>query len=345
MKLVFFGTSNVALPILEALSKQHQILAVVTQPDSKVGRKQEIQESPVSVLATEMKLKILKPEKVRGNQEFYQQLKNLTSPSPNPSPSTFAKASNFTKVSSDESADKQGRGTEQGADIFVVVSYGQIMPLEVINLPKYKTINVHFSVLPKYRGASPIQSALLNGEEFTGTSIFILDEKVDHGSLLATEVVKIDADDNALTLSQKLAYKSAALINTVIEDYITGKIAPLPQDESAATHTKHIEKADGKIDWNKSAQEIYNQFRAFYPWPGVWTKWNGKLLKTTDIQVNTLQMPTELAKPGIVLDGGVVVCGQGTSIKIKSLQMEGKKEMVVNEFINGQRNFVGSTLN
>lgn len=324
MKIVFFGTSNVALPILEALSKQHEILAVVTQPDSKVGRKQEIQESPVSVLATEMKLKILKPEKVRGNQEFYQQLKNLTSPSPNPSPG--------------------GRGTEQGADIFVVVSYGQIMPLEIINMPKFKTINVHFSVLPKYRGASPIQSALLNGEEYTGTSIFILDEKVDHGPLLATEVVKIDSDDNSLTLSQKLAYKSAALINTVLDDYVTGKITPLPQDESAATHTTHIEKADGKIDWSKTAGEIYNRFRAFYPWPGVWTKWNGKLLKATDLEINTQQIPTESAKPGIVLDGGVVVCGQGTFIKIKSLQMEGKKEMLINDFINGYREFVGSRL-
>lgn len=255
-----------------------------------------------------MKLKILKPQKVRGNKEFYEELKTLA------------------------------------ADIFVVVSYGQIMPLEVINLPKYKTINVHFSVLPKYRGASPIQSALLNGEEYTGTSIFILDEQVDHGPLLATEVVKIDADDNALTLSQKLAYKSAAVINTVIYDYVTGKITPLPQDESAATHTTHIEKADGKINWQKTAKEIYNQFRAFYPWPGVWTTWNGKLLKSTDLEINTLQKTTESSDIGKVLEDGVVVCGQNTAIKIKTLQLEGKKEVGIKDFLNGQKEFVGSVL-
>ncbi len=309
MKIIFFGTSNVALPILEALSKQHEILAVVTQPDAKVGRKQEIQESPVSVLATEMKLKILKPQKVRGNTQFYDELKNLA------------------------------------ADIFVVVSYGQIMPLEIINMPKFKTINVHFSVLPKYRGASPIQSALLNGEQYTGASIFILDEKVDHGPLLATEIVKIDSDDNSLTLSQKLAYKSAAVINIVIDDYVTGKITPLPQDESAATYTTHIEKADGKITWSKTAGEIYNQFRAFYPWPGLWTTWQGKILKITDISVipNAIESPL-VQNGGVVLENGVVVCAKNTFLQIKTLQMEGKKEVGIKDFLNGQKEFIGSAL-
>jgi methionyl-tRNA formyltransferase len=308
MKIVFFGTSNVALPILEALSKQHEILAVVTRPDVKVGRKQEIQDSPVSVLATEMKLKILKPQKVKGNKEFYEELKNF------------------------------------GADIFVVVSYGQIMPSEIINMPKYKTINVHFSVLPKYRGPSPIQFALLNGESYTGTSVFILDEKVDHGPLLATEQIQIDADDNFLTLSQKLAYKSAVVINEVIANYVLGKITPLPQNEALATYTKIITKADGKVDWSKTAGEIYNQFRAFYPWPGLWTTWQGKILKLTDIQINPLQKTTEPGKIGKVLIDGIVICGNGTSFKIKTLQLEGKTEMTVSDFVNGNRNFLGSLL-
>lgn len=309
MKIIFFGTSNVALPILEALSKQHEILAVVTQPDAKVGRKQEIQESPVSVLATEMKLKILKPQKVRGNTQFYDELKNLA------------------------------------ADIFVVVSYGQIMPLEIINMPKFKTINVHFSVLPKYRGASPIQSALLNGEQYTGASIFILDEKVDHGPLLATEIVKIDSDDNSLTLSQKLAYKSAAVINIVIDDYVTGKITPLPQDEGAATYTKIIAKADGRINWQKTAQEIYNQFRAFYPWPGVWTTWQGKTLKITDMSIQYNPHQSSLIQTsGGVMEDGFVVCGKNTALKIKTLHLEGKKEMPILDFLNGNRNFISSLL-
>src|SRR3989344_3131744 len=282
MKIVFFGTSNVALPILEALSCKHEIAAVVTMPDAVVGRSQALTESPVSVLANEMKLKILKPEKVKDNAEFYQTLQNI------------------------------------GADMFVVVSYGQILLLEIINLPKYKTINVHFSLLPKYRGPSPIQTALLNGETETGTSIFILDEQVDHGPILAWEKIAIDSDDNALTLSEKMAFKSAQLIIPTIDGYTSGTITPQPQDDSQATHTEHIDKAHGKIDWSRTALQIYNQFRAFYPWPGVWTIWDGKLLKAIDIQINAdLQIPTDTNIPGTVLENGVIVCGQGTSIKIK----------------------------
>ncbi len=309
MKIVFFGTSNVALPILEALAKQHEILAVVTQPDGKVGRKQEIQESPVSVLANEIKLKILKPEKVKGNKQFYNELLNF------------------------------------GADIFVVVSYGQILPLEIINLPKYKTINVHFSVLPKYRGPSPIQYALLNGDMETGTSIFILDEKVDHGPWLFSETLPIEADDNFITLSEKLAYKSANVINKVIEDYTSGKITPLPQDEGAATYTKIIAKADGRINWQKTAQEIYNQFRAFYPWPGVWTTWQGKTLKITDMSIQYNPHQSSLIQTsGGVMEDGFVVCGKNTALKIKTLHLEGKKEMPILDFLNGNRNFISSLL-
>lgn len=309
MKLIFFGTSNVALPILEALAKQHEILVVVTQPDSRVGRKQELRESPVSILANEMKLKILKPEKVKGNQRFYEELKNL------------------------------------GADLFVVVSYGQILPLELINLPKYKTINVHFSLLPRYRGSSPIQFALLNGEKTTGTSIFILDEKVDHGPWLFSETLPIEADDNFITLSEKLAYKSANVINKVIEDYTSGKITPLPQDEAAATYTKIISKIDGRINWQKTAQEIYNQFRAFYPWPGVWTTWQGKNLKITDMSIQYNPHQSSLIQTsGGVMEDGFVVCGKNTAIKIKTLQLEGKKETTVKNFLNGNRNFTSSLL-
>lgn len=309
MKIIFFGTSNVALPVLEALSKKNQILAVVTSPDARVGRKQEIKESPVSVLANEMKLKLLKPEKVKGNSEFLNEISTL------------------------------------GADIFVVVSYGKILPLEIINLPQFKTVNVHFSPLPKYRGSSPMQTALLNGDEYTGISVFVLDEKVDNGPLVSTEIVKVDADENYLTLSQKLAFKSAASINQILEDYTSGKITPLPQDEASATYTRIISKADGKIDWNKSASEIYNQFRAFYPWPGIWTKWNGKILKITDLQVyhGNVDSNRKLG-PGTVEPQGLVVCGQNTAIWLKSIQLEGKKETLMQDFLNGYSDFVGSKL-
>ncbi len=305
-KIVFFGTSNVALPILESLKTKHEVLAVVTQPDAKSGRKQEFSESPVSVLAKEMDLKVLKPKKVSRNDIFRVELEAL------------------------------------GADIFIVVSYGKILPSNIINMPKYKTVNIHFSILPKYRGPSPIQTALLNGDKETGTSIFILDEKVDHGPILAQEKAQIDPGDNYFTLSEKLAFKSSLLINQTIEDYTSGVLKPIPQDDSQATHTKIITKQDGAIDWEISAIQIYNKFKAFYPWPGIWTKWNGKMVKILDCYPSAISFTN--AKPGTVLDGSAVVCGSGSTLEIKTLQLEGKNETDILSFLNGYKDFVGSKL-
>lgn len=306
MKIIFFGTSNVALPVLENLSHEHQILAVVTAPDARVGRNQEIKESPVSVLAKEMELSVLKPEKVKGNPEFLKQL------------------------------------TDLGAEIFIVVSYGKILPKEIINLPKYKTLNLHFSLLPKYRGASPIQFALLNGDKETGITIFILDEKMDTGPIVAQETALIDADDNFLSLSQKLAFQSAKLLLSILPGYADGSIKPAFQDEARATLTKIITKEDGKIDWGKSAQDIYNQFRAFYPWPGIWTKWNGKIIKILDCAPSNFASNGE--EGGKVIESGIVICGQNTALEIRSLQMEGKSETGILDFLNGYRDFTGSNL-
>ena len=308
MKIIFFGTANVALPILEELKKQHEIAVVVTTPDVKVGRKQEMQESPVSALAKDLKLQTFKPEKVKDNPEFLQQLKNI------------------------------------GADIFVVVAYGKILPLDIISLPQHKTVNVHFSVLPKYRGASPIQSALLNGDSQTGTSIFLLDENIDDGPLLAQEIASIEADDNYFTLSDKLAKLSAKIINPTLDAYVSGQITPLPQDEAAASHSKIIAKADGKIDWNKSAQEIYNQFRAFYLWPGIWTTWKGQNLKIVECFPAAAYNSASIQAPGTILEQGFLACGDGTALQINRLQMAGKSEVSTTEFLNGYRDFVGSKL-
>jgi len=212
LKIIFFGTANVALPILETLNNTHQVLGVITTPDVLVGRKQSLEESPVSALAKDLKLPIFKPENPKTDAAFISELQKI------------------------------------GADIFVVVAYGKILPLQIINLPKYKTINVHFSILPKYRGPSPIQTALLNGDAQTGTSIFVLDENVDSGPLLAQEIINIEPDDNYFTLSDRLAKLSAKIINQTLKDYTSGKLTPLPQDESRASHTKIITKEDGRVD-------------------------------------------------------------------------------------------------
>lgn len=306
MKIIFFGTSNAALPILEGLSRKHEVLAVVTQPDAKVGRQRELTESPVSVLAKEMGVKIFKPAATKDNNQFLSQLQAC------------------------------------GAELFVVAAFGQILPADIINLPKFKALNVHFSLLPEYRGPSPIQAALLNGDKKTGTSIFILDEQVDHGPILSQESIAIDADDNFLTLSQKLAHKSARLLQETIEGYASGNLKPLPQDDNQASLTKIITKQDGVINWHQSAGQIYNQFRAFYPWPGIWTKWNGKILKILDCFPVSSELNAQT--PGVVLDGGVVACGDHSALEIKTLQLEGKKEMAIADFLNGYRDFVNSKL-
>ncbi len=312
MKIVFFGTANVALPILEVLNNSHQVMAVVTTPDVNIGRKQELTESPVSALAKDLNLKILKPQNVKNNPEFAEELKKLE------------------------------------ADIFVVVAYGKILPMEIISLPKLKAVNIHFSALPKYRGASPIQAALLNGDRQTGTSLFILNEVVDGGPMLSQKIVDIEPDDNYFTLSDKLARVSAQIVNQILEEYSAGKLAPLPQDEAAVSHTKIITKEDGRIFWEKSAAEIYNQFRAFYIWPGIWTTWNGQVLKITECvpnpELRNQSGTAENYRTGTVLEGGIVACGENAALKINRLQLAGKNEVSISEFLNGYREFVGSRL-
>jgi methionyl-tRNA formyltransferase len=306
MKIVFFGTSNFALPILEALNQHHQIAAVVTAPDAPVGRKQEFSESPVSALAKDLKLTTLKPEMLKGNQEFLEQLAGLN------------------------------------AEMFVVASYGKILPAEFVTLPPHKTLNVHPSLLPKYRGASPIQYALLNGDNKTGTSIMLMDEQMDHGPVLAQEEVIIDSDDSFFTLSDRLARVSAQLLVNTVPGYVDESIQPRAQDDNQAVLTKILTKQDGRIVWQKTAAEIHNQFRAFYPWPGIWTTWNGKMLKITDCRIADRSENSQL--PGTVLDGGVAACGQNTFLQINSLQLEGKNETSIADFLNGYRDFAGSKL-
>jgi methionyl-tRNA formyltransferase len=312
MKIVFFGTSNVALPVLEALHKHHDVLTVVTQPDAVVGRDKVLAPSPMAVLAASLGLPIFKPEKVKGNIQFAAELKKL------------------------------------GADVFIVVSYGKILPLEVINLPHLKTLNIHFSLLPKYRGASPIQFALLNGEKETGTTIFVLDERMDTGPIIAFEKFPISANDNFITFSKKLADVSAKLLLKILPDYESGKIVPVPQDDTQATYTKIISKDDGRINWTKTATEIHNMFRAYIHWPGIWTTWDGKKIKLTDVSTNAdpriVSGSTDVYGCGTVTDGGIVVCGQKTFLKINKLQLEGKKETDINSFLNGYRNFIGAKL-
>jgi methionyl-tRNA formyltransferase len=304
MNIVFFGTSDVALPILESLHNQHQVVQVVTTPDAMVGKKKVLTPSPVAVIADRLRLPTTKPDKVKNNQPLLDQLRDIQ------------------------------------ADVFIVVSYGKILPEEIISLPKLKTLNVHFSRLPEYRGAAPLQYALKDGKDTTATTIFILDKELDHGPILAQQKISITPDDTFITLKEKAAEISEQLLMQTLPDYASGKINPQAQDHSKATYTKIIKKEDGNIDWNKTAAQIYNQFRALIAWPGIWTTWNNQLLKITDCSPST-DTNTDKA-PGTVIDRGRIICGNDTVLEIKKLQLAGKKETDIKSFLNGHPAFIGS---
>ncbi len=305
MKIVFFGTSDVGLPILESLRANHEVVHIVTSPDSPVGRKQEMTATPISHYAEEHGIPTSKPNSVRNNPEFLDFLR------------------------------------QESADIFVVVSYGKIMPQELLDIAPLKTVNLHFSLLPKYRGAAPIQYALLNGDTETGTTFFILDALVDHGPILGQQSFPIEPDDTFATLAPKLADFSSQLITEVLAQYEAGNITPEEQNHSQATLAPTISKDQGKVDWTKSAQEIYNQWRAFTPWPGIWTTYEGqtfKILKCAPItDAHLFENPT-------TEDKTVISCGKGTFLKLEEVQLSGKKAVSMTDFLNGHKEFSSTSL-
>lgn len=298
MKIIFFGTSEIGVPILETLQKHFEVTAVVTSPDKPVGRKQVLSPSPISNTAERLGIFTYKPEKVKNNPEFLHQLK------------------------------------QHSADIFVVVSYGKILPLELLNIPKFKTVNVHFSILPAYRGPAPVQFALLNGETKTGTTIFVLDELVDHGPILATAEIEIDPKDTNITLQSKLSQLSCEIIVDVLEKYESSQITPQEQDHDLATPSKMIRKEDGLINWQESAEQIHNRWRAYQPWPGIYTTWQGKTLKILRCEPAN---QSDLA-PGQI-NNDIIGCGKNTALKLIEVQLEGKNPVDIQSFLNGYPDF------
>lgn len=306
MKIVFFGTTEFSASILETLSKDFEIAAAVTQADKPVGRKQEVQESPVSVLAKKHNFPLEKPTTLK-EPEFIEKVRSYK------------------------------------PDLFVVVAYGKIIPQEILNLPAKGAINIHGSLLPKYRGASPIHSALLHGDTETGITIMLMDEKMDHGPILAMDAVQIDSNDMFEDLEKKLLNLANKMIAPTINDFLSNKIVAKEQDHDQATFCKIILKEDGKIDWNKPAEEIFNLYRAYSKWPGVWTMWNGEKIKLIKISVENEESNLE---PGSLFqkDGNTLVQTAKGSIKILQLQQEGKKNMSIEDFLRGHKDFTSSKL-
>jgi len=312
MKYIFFGTPEFAAIVLQRLiSAGYVPEAVICNSDELVGRKQILTPPPTKVIAEKNEIRIFQPEKLRGNEEFLNRLKNLK------------------------------------PDLAIVAAYGKIIPKEILDIPPFGFLNIHGSLLPAYRGASPIQYAILNGDKETGITIMEVDEKMDHGSILASDKLPIANSDTYDSLSQKLAAMGAELLIKTIPDFISGKIKPVEQEHSEATYTKIIKKEDGKINWSKGAGEIERMTRAFCPWPTAYTFVN---LKS---QISNLKIiEAEISEKNSHQIGEVflthkkelaVKCGDGNLI-IKKLQLEGGKILSAKEFLNGHRNFIETVL-
>ncbi len=299
MKVIFMGTPDFAVETLEAVIKAgHEVALVVTQPDKPKGRGNAMQASPVKECALAHGIEVYQPKKIR-EQECVDYLAGF------------------------------------GADIFVVAAFGQILSQTLLDMPKYGCINVHASLLPKYRGAAPIQWAVINGEQTTGVTIQQMDIGIDTGDIIAQEALTLAADETGGSLFDKLAAVGASLCVKAMEQIASGTATRTPQDESAATHTSMIRKDFGHIDWNKGAREIERLIRGLNPWPSAYTHLDGKTLK---IWKATVKGSESGEKPGCIVDvtkdAILVQTGEGV-LQLDEIQMEGKKRMACDAFLRG----------
>ncbi|MCX8107050.1 MAG: methionyl-tRNA formyltransferase [Ignavibacterium album] len=297
MKIVFMGTPDFAIPSLKAIyNSKHQLLAVVTTPDKERGRGQKITFTPVKQFAVEHNIPVFQPEKLKGNEEFANQMKELQ------------------------------------PDLFVVVAF-RILPKEIFEIPKFGSFNLHASLLPKYRGAAPIQWALIKGETETGLTTFKLAEKVDTGNIYLQIKVPIYPEDNFGTLHDRLSELGADVVMKTIEMIENGNYQLLPQDDSLASPAPKITKEICKIDWNKSADEIHNLVRGLSPYPAAFFLFKDKVIKVyrTEIVRTKNLKPFEIYQTKKEL---IIGCGRD-AIRILEIQQEGKKRMGIEEFLRG----------
>lgn len=306
MRLVFCGTPRFAVPTLHALyAVGREIALVVSQPDRPVGRKQIIEPTPVKQAALDLGLSVTQPDKIRTNAEFRAQLEAIA------------------------------------PDAIVVVAYGRIVPPWMLALPKYGCINLHGSLLPKYRGAAPIQWAVAMGETVTGNTTMLLEEGLDTGPMLLQQEVPIGPDQTAVDLFEILAERGAPLMVETLAGLASGSIQPKPQDHTRATLAPILTREDGQMVFAAhTATELRNRWRGFQPWPGAFTLLEGKKLIVRRMGVLAADEAANCttADPGrIVVDQGVMLvgCAQGTRLALTELQLEGKKRMTAAEFLRG----------
>ncbi len=301
------GSPAPAVPSLEGLVRAgYEVAAVYTQPDRPAGRGRALAAPAVKEAAAMLGLPVRQPPSLRDAAE----LKNLAALKP---------------------------------DVIVICAYGQILTQAVLEIPPRQCLNVHFSLLPRCRGAAPVAAAILAGDEFSGVSIQLVREELDTGPVLARAAVPILPADTTGTLTAKLGQVGAALLLEALSGWRRGEIEPQPQDEAAASYFPQLKKAEGEIDWNDTAEKISRRVRAYQPWPGAYTKWQGRQLKIIEAAV----APENSAAVGKVLNlpGGGLGIGTGDGVlEVRRLQPEGGRVMTAAEFVNGHRDFVGAVL-
>ena len=299
MKIAFMGTPEFAVTVLEGLlNTKHEVGLVATQPDKAKNRGKKIQYTPVKEKALEHNIKVLQPEKVRGNEEFLEELKDYR------------------------------------PDIIVVVAYGQILPKEVLELPKYGCINVHASLLPRLRGAAPIQRAIIEGDEETGVTIMQMSEGLDTGDMLAKESIKIGTMNYSM-LHDALAEIGARLMVYTLDLIEEGKISPEPQDDSKSSYAKMVFKQEGKIDFTRQPEAVEPLIRGFDPWPGAFCEYEDmvmKLWKAQPLCENTGKEPGTIIE--VSARGIKIACGDG-ALLVSEIQIQGKKRVAVSEYLKG----------
>jgi len=304
MNIVFFGTSEFAVLALRGLlDSKHKVLAVVTQPDRKKGRSLKVSPPPTKVLALTRNVPVYQPQDASG-RDSVEYLKRL------------------------------------GADLFVVISFGQILKAEVLAIPKFYSINLHASLLPKYRGAAPTNWALINGERSTGLTVIKMNERMDEGDIILKEPLAIDDEDTNITLSEKLSEAGKDLLLKAMDLIGSEKATFEKQDEKEATYAPKLKKQDGLVDWNDSAHTIHDRVRGLLPWPGAYTHYEGKVLKilntkTSDSRAEKALKYGEVAD--VIKDKGIAVRTGSGDLIIVHLQLEGKKALNADSFVLGHR--------
>ena len=325
VRVVFMGTPDFAVPSLRALLQNAapgrawhtglDVVGVITRPDKPAGRGRQVVPSPVKQFAEEHGIPVAQPRSLR-QPEAQEQLVALA------------------------------------PDVIVVAAYGQILPPAVLNMPRFGSVNVHASLLPRHRGAAPIAGALLAGDQETGVTIMLMDEGLDTGAILTWTAMPIASDDTTGTLTEKLSYLGAEALLRALPRWFARKLVPQPQDETRATLTRPLTKDDGIIDWRLPAEVLARQIRAYHPWPGTATTWHGKTLKVLraaalEAESEGVPQADEIGKVSLqTLDGGkalVVRCGQG-ALRLEMIQLEGKRALTADEFARGQPGIIGDTL-